>query len=52
MLWDPSFDSWRQLRITGQPAAVLVSADGRELGRWTGRIDTKETEILQKAKAS
>lgn len=52
MLWDSSFDSWRQLKISSQPAAVLVSADGRELGRWTGRIDAKEAEILERARAS
>ncbi len=46
MLWDDSFDSWRQLGIRSQPSAVLVAADGRELGRWQGRIDTKEREIL------
>jgi hypothetical protein len=47
MLWDNSFESWRQLGIRSQPSAVLVSADGRELGRWQGRIDDKENEILQ-----
>jgi hypothetical protein len=49
MLWDAGFTSWRALGITGQPAAVLVSADGRELGRWLGRIDAKEAEILRLA---
>ena len=46
MLWDDSFESWRQLGIRSQPSAVLVSADGRELGRWQGRIDNREKEIL------
>lgn len=46
MLWDPTADSWRRLGIRSQPSAILVSADGRELGRWLGRIDTKEREIL------
>lgn len=46
MLWDSSSLSWRRLGILSQPAAVLVSADGRELGRWLGRIDSREREIL------
>lgn len=50
MLWHGSFDSWRQLRVAGQPAAVLVSADGRELARWTGRVDTRQDEILERAR--
>lgn len=48
MLWDETFDSWRQLGIRSQPSAVLVSADGRELGRWQGRIDNREKEILER----
>ena len=51
MLWDSTFGSWRALGVTSQPAAVLVSADGRELGRWLGRIDAKEAEILRLASA-
>jgi hypothetical protein len=46
MLWDKSSDSWRQLGIRSQPSAVLVAADGRELGRWQGRIDSRKAEIL------
>ncbi len=38
MLWDPSFDSWQELGIRGQPAAVLYSADGEVLEGWSGRI--------------
>jgi hypothetical protein len=50
MLWDQSRESWRSLNVRSQPAAVLVSADGKELGRWTGRIDSKEAEILRLAR--
>ena len=47
MVWDKSFASWRQLGITSQPAGVLVSADGKQLGRWQGRLDSREKEILK-----
>jgi hypothetical protein len=52
MLWDATAVSWRGLGVVAQPAAVLVSADGRELGRWLGRIDGKESEILRLAAGS
>ncbi|MCZ3387260.1 MAG: TlpA family protein disulfide reductase [Actinomycetia bacterium] len=44
MLWDPGFESWRALEITGQPAWVLLSPGGEELGRWQGGLP--ESEIL------
>lgn len=44
MLWDPGFDSWRELGISGQPAGMLLSADGTILASWRGGIP--ETEIL------
>ena len=50
MLWDKTSDSWRRLGVRSQPAAVLVATDGHELGRWQGRIDNKENEILNLAK--
>ena len=46
MLWDDTSASWRELGIRSQPSAVLVSADGRELGRWQGRIDNREKKII------
>jgi hypothetical protein len=49
MLWDRSFASWHELGIFSQPAAVLISPDGRELGRWQGRVDTRADEILRRA---
>jgi hypothetical protein len=50
MLWDSSFDSWRALGISSQPSAVLVAADGHELGRWLGRADAHEDDILRLAR--
>jgi hypothetical protein len=38
VLWDPGFDSWRALEVPGQPYAVLIDGQGRELGRWSGAI--------------
>ena len=38
MLWDPSFDSWIELGINGQPAGMLVTADGTLVARWRGAI--------------
>ncbi len=39
MLWDPSFESWSELGILGQPAAILLDRQGRQLGNWFGRFD-------------
>jgi hypothetical protein len=44
MLWDPTFASWRQLGVTGQPAAILFDRHGRPLDRWVGPFD--ENEVL------
>lgn len=48
MLWDGSGDSWRELGVRGQPAAVLLAPDGRELARWFGPFD--EDEVLELAR--
>lgn len=45
MLWDASFESWRALGISGQPAALLLGADGTQLGSWFGPFD--EAEVLE-----
>ncbi|MCC6436022.1 MAG: hypothetical protein IT196_13385 [Acidimicrobiales bacterium] len=45
MLWDESFQSWVELGIRSQPAAILYAGDGTELSRWQGRID--EDELLE-----
>lgn len=44
MLWDPSFDSWRALGINGQPAGLLLTADGTIVAGWRGGIP--ESEVL------
>lgn len=38
MLWDPGFDSWQALEITGQPTWVLLSPGGEEIDRWQGGL--------------
>ena len=38
MLWDPTFESWRQLGISGQPAGMLLDANGTILTSWRGAI--------------
>ncbi|MCY3635837.1 MAG: TlpA disulfide reductase family protein [bacterium] len=38
MLWDPTFESWRQLGISGQPAGMLLDANGAILTTWRGAI--------------
>jgi peroxiredoxin len=45
MLWDASGRSWRELGIPGQPAAILLAPDGREVRRWLGQFD--EEEVLR-----
>jgi thiol-disulfide isomerase/thioredoxin len=46
MLWDPGFESWQALEITGQPTWVLLSPGGEEISRWQGSLP--EEEILAK----
>ena len=48
MYWDETFESWVALGVTGQPAAVLLSADGEVLAGWRGAIP--EDEVLQLAR--
>ena len=38
MLWDPSFESWIHFGIPGQPAGVLLDADGSVIDAWLGPI--------------
>ena len=45
MLWDESFDSWRQLGVRSQPAGMLFAADGTLLKRWSGVIP--EADVLK-----
>lgn len=44
MLFDESRDSWRQLDVSYQPAAILFGPGGRELRRWFGPLDAGEIE--------
>ena len=44
VLWDAGVDSWRALGVPGQPYAVLIDGQGRELGRWSGAIP--EDDVL------
>lgn len=39
MLWDPSFDSWLELGVSGQPAWILVAPDGTLVEGAYGPID-------------
>ncbi len=47
MYWDETFESWIALGISGQPAAVLLSADGEVLASWRGMFPIDD--VLQLA---
>ncbi len=47
MLWDSSSRSWRDLGISGQPAAILLAPDGSEVKRWVGQLD--EADVVRLA---
>lgn len=38
MLWDSGFDSWSHYGVRGQPAAILLDADGGAIQGWGGQI--------------
>lgn len=46
MLWDPTFESWRALEVTGQPAAILVDRNGALVKRYFGVFDEQEVVDL------
>ncbi len=51
MYWeDGGFDSWSFYGVRGQPAAILVTADGTIIDGWSGRfpLDT----VLELAQAN
>ncbi len=50
MYWDETFESWAAFGITGQPAAILLSADGEPLGAWRGMFPVDD--VLELAAAS
>jgi hypothetical protein len=45
MFWDESYESWLELGIRSQPAAILFAADGARLGAWSAIFD--EDEVLE-----
>jgi len=49
-VWDEDASSWRAMRVSGTPAAVLFDARGRELKKWFGPFD--EAEVLRLAASS
>jgi hypothetical protein len=36
MYWDETFESWTAFGVSSQPAAVLLSPSGEQLGAWRG----------------
>ena len=46
MYWDETFESWAAFGVAGQPAAVLLSADGTVLGEWRGPFPPDEVLAL------
>ena len=42
MLWDPTFESWRQLGISGQPSGMLLDGNGTILAAWRGAIPEEQ----------
>ena len=51
MLWDPGFDSWVHYDIRGQPAAVLLDADGGAIKGWRGLFPADEVLSLVAAES-
>lgn len=47
MYWDETFESWAAFGVSGQPAAMLLSADGELLEGWFGKFP--EDEVLELA---
>ncbi len=50
MYWDETFVSWDAFGIRGQPAAVLLTADGEPITGWSGAFP--EDEVLRLAAES
>ncbi|MDW3215076.1 MAG: TlpA disulfide reductase family protein [Ilumatobacteraceae bacterium] len=48
MYWDETYESWSAFGITGQPAAVMLSADGEVVAEWRGVFP--EDEVLALAR--
>jgi thioredoxin-like negative regulator of GroEL len=50
MLWDESFETWIEIGIQSQPAAVLLAADGTPITGWIGPFP--EDEVVRLAAES
>lgn len=50
MLWDESYETWLEIGVVSQPAAVLVAADGEPIQGWVGPFP--EDEVLRLAAES
>jgi len=44
MVWDASFDSWREFGIRSQPYWILYDAQGNEVTSRPGRVDIAAIE--------
>jgi hypothetical protein len=42
MYWDETFATWDAFGVTGQPAAILLTADGEPITGWYGSFDADE----------
>lgn len=42
MLWDETFETWLAFGVASQPAAMLLTADGRFVAGWLGPIPERE----------
>jgi len=46
MVWDPSFQSWRELGIRSQPYWILYDAEGNEVTSRPGAIDAGAVQAV------
>lgn len=49
MVWDPSFDSWRQFGIRSQPYWILFDAQGNEVTSRPGAVDLAAVQAVLEA---
>lgn len=49
MVWDPSFESWRQFGVRSQPYWILYDAQGNEIASQPGAIDLAAVEQVLNA---
>ena len=46
MVWDPSFESWRQFGIRSQPYWILYDAAGNEVTSRPGAVDLAAVQAV------